>query len=220
MFKYKTEHHQQSSPKKTYASVKKNQSLKEYVSKGESYKRTKSSKRHHRKSETSESKEQRDKAARNRLQLRYIRIVFWLKDLITIYFRQHKKSSSIESRSTNSSRDASNDPVELQKCSNNVLNVLSCPDDGLDDMTRQRHVYETAFDCRISKSDDDLDQIERVTNHPVLLQWNNDRSGSEPSKGSISTLHKSTKSKPKEDKPSHTQEDNNQVLNLSQNMQV
>lgn len=87
-------------------------------------------------------------------------------------------------------------------------------------MTRQRHVYETAFDCRISKSDDDLDQIERVTNHPVLIQWNSDKGALEPTKSSSSALHKGTKSKQKEAKPSHKQEDNNQVLNLTQNLQV
>lgn len=36
------------------------------------------------------------------------------------------------------------------------------------EMTRQRHVYETAFDSRVAKSDDDLDEIDKVTNHSVL----------------------------------------------------
>lgn len=43
-----------------------------------------------------------------------------------------------------------------------------------DDMTRQKHVYETAFDCRISKSDDDLDNIDKISNHPVLFQENSE----------------------------------------------
>lgn len=59
---------------------------------------------------------------------------------------------------------------------NRLVSPCSCllPQDGVDedDMTRQRHVYETAFDCRISKSDDDLDQIDKVSNHPVLVQLN------------------------------------------------
>uniref|UniRef100_A0AAR5PV66 SH2 domain-containing adapter protein D n=1 Tax=Dendroctonus ponderosae TaxID=77166 RepID=A0AAR5PV66_DENPD len=172
LFKYKTDHPPQSS-KAAYSSVVKHQTHKEQGSKGEGHKKSKHSKKH-RKGETNEAKE-RDKVARNRPQL-----------------RQHKKSSSIDSHST-SSRDASNDPRERRRTSK-TLNVLSCNDDGLDDMTRQRHVYETAFDCRISKSDDDLDQISRVTNHPVLIQWNSDKGGSEPTKGSSSTLHRSPKS--------------------------
>lgn len=37
-----------------------------------------------------------------------------------------------------------------------------------EEMARQRHLYETAFDCKINRSDDDLDDVDRVTNHPVL----------------------------------------------------
>lgn len=37
-----------------------------------------------------------------------------------------------------------------------------------EDMARQRRLYETAFDCKVSRSDDDLDDLDRVTNHPVL----------------------------------------------------
>ncbi|XP_076261496.1 uncharacterized protein LOC143197160 [Rhynchophorus ferrugineus] len=199
LFKYKTtEATQQSPPKKNYPSVKKNQSLKEYPSKGESFKRSKST-RKHRKGCTA------GQTVRNRPTIR------------------QKKSSSIDSHST-SSRDASNDAVERhhteQRMPSGLLNVLSCPDDGLDDMTRQRHVYETAFDCRVSKSDDDLDQIERVTNHPVLIQWE-EKPGSEATKESASTLNKSIKSKSREtkEKPSQQKEDNNQVLKLSQDIQ-
>lgn len=35
-------------------------------------------------------------------------------------------------------------------------------------MARQRHLYETAFDCKVNRSDDDLDDFDRVTNHAVL----------------------------------------------------
>lgn len=38
----------------------------------------------------------------------------------------------------------------------------------LEDMNRRGLLYETAFDCKVSKSDDDLDELDRVTNHPVL----------------------------------------------------
>ncbi|CAH4022593.1 unnamed protein product [Pieris brassicae] len=33
-----------------------------------------------------------------------------------------------------------------------------------------RKIYETAFDCKIARSDDDLDDFDRVSNHPALLQ--------------------------------------------------
>ncbi|XP_055908363.1 uncharacterized protein LOC129943135 isoform X2 [Eupeodes corollae] len=38
---------------------------------------------------------------------------------------------------------------------------------------RTRQFYETAFDCKITKSDDDLDEVDRITNHSVLLQIEN-----------------------------------------------
>lgn len=41
-------------------------------------------------------------------------------------------------------------------------------EEGEEEMARQRQLYETAFDCKISRSDDDLDDLDRVTNHPVL----------------------------------------------------
>lgn len=37
-----------------------------------------------------------------------------------------------------------------------------------ENMTRKGLLYETAFDCKISRSDDDLEESDRVTNHPVL----------------------------------------------------
>lgn len=33
-----------------------------------------------------------------------------------------------------------------------------------------RQIYETAFDCKITRSDDDLDDFDRVSNHPALFQ--------------------------------------------------
>jgi hypothetical protein len=41
-------------------------------------------------------------------------------------------------------------------------------DEDEEGMARQRHLYETAFDCKVNRSDDDLDDLDRVTNHPVL----------------------------------------------------
>ncbi|XP_020296237.1 uncharacterized protein LOC109861128 isoform X2 [Pseudomyrmex gracilis] len=41
-------------------------------------------------------------------------------------------------------------------------------DEDEEGMARQRHLYETAFDCKVNRSDDDLDDFDRVTNHAVL----------------------------------------------------
>ncbi|XP_017114404.1 uncharacterized protein LOC108137294 [Drosophila elegans] len=47
-------------------------------------------------------------------------------------------------------------------------------DDSEDIMgSRRRQIYETAFDCKIAKSDDDLDEVDRITNCSVLLQLSN-----------------------------------------------
>ncbi|CAH0562182.1 unnamed protein product [Brassicogethes aeneus] len=78
------------------------------------------------------------------------------------------KSSSVDSQSSaencNNSKTRNNKDFRLIK-------------DELDnDMTRQRHIYETAFDCAISKSDDDLDEIDKISNHPVLLQASESKS--------------------------------------------
>lgn len=56
-----------------------------------------------------------------------------------------------------------------------VCVCITADNDLSDDMTRQKHVYETAFDCRISKSDDDLDNIDKISNHPVLFQEKSDQ---------------------------------------------
>ena len=66
------------------------------------------------------------------------------------------------------------------------------PEDGEDeygyDMSgRQRHVYETAFDCKVSRSDDDLDDVDRVTNHPVLQMFGTNKVSSSTNTGSSLT---------------------------------
>lgn len=83
--------------------------------------------------------------------------------------QKYQKSSSVDTQSTDS-RDV---PHELVMPPNRYVSPCDCvtTEYGLDDeMTRQRHVYETAFDCRINKSDDDLDQIDQVSNHPILIK--------------------------------------------------
>ncbi|CAH1158365.1 unnamed protein product [Phyllotreta striolata] len=125
------------------------------------------------------------------------------------------KSSSVETQSTDS-RDAPNG----NSMPPNPVTITPYDDYGLDDMTRQRHVYETAFDCRISKSDDDLDQIDKVSNHPVLIHvnktWEN-----HPSTESILEISKSRKfrGRDKECCSKSSQEDNNSVAALSHNIQ-
>ncbi|XP_050093517.1 uncharacterized protein LOC126576333 [Anopheles aquasalis] len=51
-----------------------------------------------------------------------------------------------------------------------------CPDDMANVRTRQ--IYETAFDSKITRSDDDLDEVDRITNQTVLLQLTKSNSSS------------------------------------------
>ncbi|XP_018577851.1 uncharacterized protein LOC108916131 [Anoplophora glabripennis] len=197
LFKYKTEN----SPPKTAVKNKRNQSLKQERERPESKyqntnRRSRTNRRFRKSSSLDNPNDQREKTIRNRPQIKY------------------KKSSSVETQSTDS-RDAPNGT----QMPPNPVTVAAYDEYGLDDMTRQRHVYETAFDCRISKSDDDLDQIDKVSNHPVLVQINNaweTKPGSEPSIDS-STLNRRNRARENCQKPS--QEDNNTVLALSQDIQ-
>ncbi|XP_050081356.1 uncharacterized protein LOC126568776 [Anopheles maculipalpis] len=43
---------------------------------------------------------------------------------------------------------------------------------------RTRQIYETAFDSKITRSDDDLDEVDRITNQSVLLQLTKSNSSS------------------------------------------
>lgn len=128
----------------------------------------------------------------------------------------YKKSSSIDTQHTNF-RDANE---ESGMPTNKLISPCAylTSENGLDDeMTRQRHVYETAFDCRISKSDDDLDQMDKVSNHPVLLQLNGNKSkypGSSNENENSQNRRKITVVC-----PVVNQEDNNSISALSQTMQ-
>lgn len=55
-----------------------------------------------------------------------------------------------------------------QKTTEHEQEDLGEEGDDEEEMARQRHLYETAFDCKVNRSDDDLDDFDRVTNHPVL----------------------------------------------------
>lgn len=50
---------------------------------------------------------------------------------------------------------------------------------------RQRKIYETAFDSRIAKSDDDLDEVERISSHTASLFGNEYRMVTSQSKDSF-----------------------------------
>jgi hypothetical protein len=50
---------------------------------------------------------------------------------------------------------------------------------------RQRKIYETAFDSKIAKSDDDLDDVDRITNHSASLFGNEYRMVTSQSKDSF-----------------------------------
>lgn len=102
----------------------------------------------------------------------------------------------------------------------NPINLESYDDYGLDDMTRQRHVYETAFDCRISKSDDDLDQIDKVSNHPVLMEVSNTWEPKPLSVQSVDSNSLNRSNKNRELFQKTGQDDNSLVLALSQEIKV
>lgn len=102
----------------------------------------------------------------------------------------------------------------------NPVNLEAYDDYGLDDMTRQRHVYETAFDCRISKSDDDLEQIDKVSNHPVLMEVSNTWESKPLSEQSVDTNSLNRSNRNRDIFQKAGQEDNNLVLALSQDIKV
>ncbi|XP_050518946.1 uncharacterized protein LOC126893049 [Diabrotica virgifera virgifera] len=198
LYKYKTS---ESSPPVWKAENKGKfiQSLREPDSKPNlTHKRTKSYRKFRKSSSLENPIEVKDRTARPKVNIRY------------------KKSSSVETQGVDS-RDAPNG----NSMPPNPVTVTAYDDYGLDDMTRQRHVYETAFDCRISKSDDDLDQIEKVTNHPVLVHINKtwDKSqGSEPSIDSNSFNRRHRRRERECTKSSH-EDNNSSVIALSHDIQ-
>lgn len=60
----------------------------------------------------------------------------------------------------------------FEEKSETQLNCTITEADNDEMSSRTRQLYETAFDCKIAKSDDDLDEVDRVTNHSVLFQPN------------------------------------------------
>lgn len=38
-----------------------------------------------------------------------------------------------------------------------------------EDMSHRRQIYETAFDCKIKRSDDNIDDLDRMTHHSLLI---------------------------------------------------
>ncbi|XP_053612145.1 uncharacterized protein hwt isoform X2 [Plodia interpunctella] len=95
-------------------------------------------------------------------------------------FRELERSSSSSGESTwmpprRRGRDAAGcacaapEDVEEHHSSRSVFYVPAPLPRWPQEMTT-RQIYETAFDCKIAKSDDDLDDFDRVSNHPALLQ--------------------------------------------------
>uniref|UniRef100_A0A1A9ZEM3 SH2 domain-containing adapter protein D n=1 Tax=Glossina pallidipes TaxID=7398 RepID=A0A1A9ZEM3_GLOPL len=84
--------------------------------------------------------------------------------------------STQDSKNLNSSKsrlllDTTNSTRSDNALESNPALGAADEDDEMSGRTRQ--LYETAFDCKIAKSDDDLDEVDRITNHSVLLQLNN-----------------------------------------------
>ncbi|XP_059061559.1 serine/arginine repetitive matrix protein 1 isoform X2 [Achroia grisella] len=95
-------------------------------------------------------------------------------------FRELERSSSSSGESAwmpprRRGRDAAGyacaapDDVEEHRSSRSVFYVPAPLPRWPQEMTT-RQIYETAFDCKIARSDDDLDDFDRVSNHPALLQ--------------------------------------------------
>lgn len=66
-----------------------------------------------------------------------------------------------------------NDPIDENSPHGPVFSSEFVLND--DDMTRKRHLYETAFDCSITQTEGDVDQLDKVSNHPVLVQLTSNR---------------------------------------------
>lgn len=130
---------------------------------------------------------------------------------------KQQRSKSIGNHYKKSSSTDSRDAGELVMPPNRITSPRVCitPENDLDDeMTRQRHVYETAFDCRVSKSDDDLDQIDKVSNHPILIQLNTNKKYTSPSIETIQSRRKVTLLCPKANV-----DETNSIGILSQNLE-
>lgn len=80
---------------------------------------------------------------------------------------------------------------------------------------RQRKIYETAFDSKIAKSDDDLDDVDRMTNHSASLFGNEYRMVTSASKESFAHQHaqqvhpKEKRFRSKHSKKAQQQQNNN-----------
>ncbi|CRK90037.1 CLUMA_CG003761, isoform A, partial [Clunio marinus] len=74
---------------------------------------------------------------------------------------------------------------------------------------RQRKLYETAFDSKIAKSDDDLDEVDRITNHSVSLFGNEYRMVTSQSKDSFIS-HKEKRYRSKHNKKLQNNNNNKQ----------
>lgn len=77
---------------------------------------------------------------------------------------------------------------------------------------RQRKLYETAFDARIAKSDDDLDDVDRITNHSASLFGNEYRMVTSQSKDSFVAHPKEKRYRSKHSKKAAQQQDNKKNL--------
>lgn len=94
--------------------------------------------------------------------------------------KQHSndsKNSYIVNNNSNSSEKLNEVEVVNELSSpcdlTNIFSQIALNDE--DDMTRKRHLYETAFDCSVTKEEGDVDDIDTVCNHPVLMQLTNNQ---------------------------------------------
>lgn len=75
---------------------------------------------------------------------------------------------------------------------------------------RQRKLYETAFDSKIAKSDDDLDDVDRITSHTASLFGNDYRMVTSQSRDSFIAHRNEKRYRSKHSKKAQQQKDNKQ----------
>lgn len=79
---------------------------------------------------------------------------------------------------------------------------------------KRRQVYETAFDCKITKSDDDLDEMDKISKHTILLQINENGNNL---KNASTHKTKSSSKRQKNNKNQKIQESEQQAITMISN---
>ncbi|KAL5277745.1 SHF family protein [Megaselia abdita] len=112
------------------------------------------------------------------------------------------------------SKSNSNSTKSRLGASDNSVNSVNTQDDEMSGKRRQ--VYETAFDCKITKSDDDLDEMDKISKHSVLLQINENGNKLKQSGHKSKTSSK----RQKNNKNQKIQESEQQAITMMENIHI